>query len=140
MKSLGMQFGALSDHHNVLNHEEWQRQNNNFTPIISKEISTSNGHVLQLGVDDDVIYEIPNGKERTTENLRNEFIRICNEIRKKDGLPQVNNPFDVSFSTRYNSEFWDMVKIFESIEIWNGARSEERRVGKECRSRWSPYH
>src|SRR3712207_9035805 len=23
-------------------------------------------------------------------------------------------------------------------EQWN--RSEERRVGKECRSRWSPYH
>ena len=22
----------------------------------------------------------------------------------------------------------------------NGPRSEERRVGKECRSRWSPYH
>ena len=22
----------------------------------------------------------------------------------------------------------------------NQARSEERRVGKECRSRWSPYH
>src|SRR5260221_2369176 len=22
----------------------------------------------------------------------------------------------------------------------NAARSEERRVGKECRSRWSPYH
>src|SRR3712207_9554672 len=22
----------------------------------------------------------------------------------------------------------------------NGVRSEERRVGKECRSRWSPYH
>ena len=21
-----------------------------------------------------------------------------------------------------------------------GPRSEERRVGKECRSRWSPYH
>ena len=30
-------------------------------------------------------------------------------------------------------------------EIQNGLvidhiRSEERRVGKECRSRWSPYH
>ena len=25
-------------------------------------------------------------------------------------------------------------------EIVNGVRSEERRVGKECRSRWSPYH
>ena len=22
----------------------------------------------------------------------------------------------------------------------NSTRSEERRVGKECRSRWSPYH
>ena len=25
------------------------------------------------------------------------------------------------------------------LTLWN-ARSEERRVGKECRSRWSPYH
>ena len=24
--------------------------------------------------------------------------------------------------------------------ISHEARSEERRVGKECRSRWSPYH
>ena len=24
--------------------------------------------------------------------------------------------------------------------ILNHLRSEERRVGKECRSRWSPYH
>src|SRR2546422_5380109 len=23
---------------------------------------------------------------------------------------------------------------------WHPTRSEERRVGKECRSRWSPYH
>ena len=23
---------------------------------------------------------------------------------------------------------------------WRSGRSEERRVGKECRSRWSPYH
>ena len=23
---------------------------------------------------------------------------------------------------------------------FGGGRSEERRVGKECRSRWSPYH
>ena len=24
--------------------------------------------------------------------------------------------------------------------MWETIRSEERRVGKECRSRWSPYH
>src|SRR3989441_7632308 len=28
-------------------------------------------------------------------------------------------------------------KIYASSRV---ARSEERRVGKECRSRWSPYH
>ena len=28
------------------------------------------------------------------------------------------------------------VRIIDADE----ARSEERRVGKECRSRWSPYH
>ena len=28
----------------------------------------------------------------------------------------------------------------EIIHGLNSSRSEERRVGKECRSRWSPYH
>src|SRR3989475_6922288 len=28
----------------------------------------------------------------------------------------------------------------EAKEVVGGYRSEERRVGKECRSRWSPYH
>src|SRR5690349_19401909 len=28
-----------------------------------------------------------------------------------------------------------------TVEVYDGAtRSEERRVGKECRSRWAPYH
>src|SRR5260221_322598 len=30
--------------------------------------------------------------------------------------------------------------MHESRRKLNGDRSEERRVGKECRSRWSPYH
>ena len=33
-------------------------------------------------------------------------------------------------------------EIPSNVEVVNilGIRSEERRVGKECRSRWSPYH
>ena len=31
-------------------------------------------------------------------------------------------------------------KIDEKLSIVSVDRSEERRVGKECRSRWSPYH
>ena len=34
-----------------------------------------------------------------------------------------------------------LVGKFKSLIEANGTiRSEERRVGKECRSRWSPYH
>ena len=31
-------------------------------------------------------------------------------------------------------------QLSESCSLSTGYRSEERRVGKECRSRWSPYH
>src|SRR2546430_14614624 len=30
--------------------------------------------------------------------------------------------------------------LHASLKHMRDARSEERRVGKECRSRWSPYH
>ena len=33
----------------------------------------------------------------------------------------------------------EAVKHSEDMELVT-TRSEERRVGKECRSRWSPYH
>ena len=46
------------------------------------------------------------------------------------------------------SEFGDLVTISQmtpgpiaiNAATFVGIRSEERRVGKECRSRWSPYH
>src|SRR3989337_3806787 len=37
----------------------------------------------------------------------------------------------------------DLVGILtenDILRIWPSLRSEERRVGQECRSRWSPYH
>ena len=37
----------------------------------------------------------------------------------------------------------DSIAIFAEIGVvllMFNTRSEERRVGKECRSRWSPYH
>ena len=40
------------------------------------------------------------------------------------------------------SGYQNGVANFRDFRVYNGkrARSEERRVGKECRSRWSPYH
>ena len=34
----------------------------------------------------------------------------------------------------------DITGIGNQIGFFLVKRSEERRVGKECRSRWSPYH
>ena len=33
-----------------------------------------------------------------------------------------------------------MLNLAADLKAKKRARSEERRVGKECRSRWSPYH
>src|SRR5258706_8722919 len=50
-------------------------------------------------------------------------------IRARTGaIPQLDSPEEVAL-INCNGEGMD-----------DGIRSEERRVGKECRSRWSPYH
>lgn len=122
MRAMGLSYGALSDHHNILNHETWKSlRTNDFYPIISKEISTSNGHVLALGAPHDVIYHIPEDKDRTDEYLRGEFVRITNEIKESGGMAQLNHPRDRSISNSWNPNFYDMLDIFDTMELWNGA-------------------
>ena len=46
-----------------------------------------------------------------------------------------------SWTDKQLKQLWsDILEQAELIERGEKARSEERRVGKECRSRWSPYH
>src|SRR2546430_15038552 len=52
-----------------------------------------------------------------------------------DDLPHALNP-DSGFLATANN---DVLPPGEKRHI-GYERSEERRVGKECRSRWSPYH
>lgn len=122
MRAKGLTFGALSDHHNVFNHREWEKmKTEDFLPLLSKEISTSNGHILSLNVDPDVIYRIPKQEDRTEEYLRNEFIRTTNEIRENGGYPQVNHPRDMQKAISFPPEFTDIIEIFDTMEIWNGS-------------------
>ena len=44
-------------------------------------------------------------------------------------------PTDKRFVANYKDGAWDEGTLSD-----DPMRSEERRVGKECRSRWSPYH
>ena len=52
-----------------------------------------------------------------------------------DGMTEteLGTPFDFSADPKKKEAHWRRDKNLRS-------RSEERRVGKECRSRWSPYH
>ena len=54
--------------------------------------------------------------------------------------PKKKIDFEVVVPRRTPSDSADIV-VYEDNEKKNPyLRSEERRVGKECRSRWSPYH
>src|SRR5256884_5034818 len=48
---------------------------------------------------------------------------------------------EVQMVTRRGSNDWHGAGYwYHQNDELNSNRSEERRVGKECRSRWSPYH
>ena len=49
---------------------------------------------------------------------------------------------DFPLTGHYEVRFDDLEKrvVYEPVKLTQEYRSEERRVGKECRSRWSPYH
>ena len=44
------------------------------------------------------------------------------------------------FYDRRGSELFEQITRLPEYYPTRIVRSEERRVGKECRSRWSPYH
>ena len=61
------------------------------------------------------------------------FLNSCSQI------------FEVDADVQARQALLDLMKIQEKFYQENKRyatrfRSEERRVGKECRSRWSPYH
>src|SRR2546429_692812 len=58
--------------------------------------------------------------------------RLVDEGRCQEALPVLKK------ATPLTSD--KQLKINAGLAMVRCGRSEERRVGKECRSRWSPYH
>src|SRR3989454_7127053 len=62
-------------------------------------------------------------------------------IRERASLPGRMMPFtSAALASAIASIQAYRPKIIAIDAIFAETRSEERRVGKECRSRWSPYH
>ena len=63
-------------------------------------------------------------------------------------MPALGESVSEGTVTRWLKQVGDDVAVDEpllevstdKVDTEIPARSEERRVGKECRSRWSPYH
>src|SRR3712207_2265198 len=79
-----------------------------------------------------------NGKTISDRNDRFRSEKICKELTAKYGLYFAGGKEKVK---EYRLKEPDKTKyeIYQTLKA-EIARSEERRVGKECRSRWSPYH
>ena len=93
---------------------------------IGKEVKRS------LFADDMMLY-IENPKDATRK-----LLELINEFGKVAGY-KINVQKSLAFLHTNNKKSEREIK--ETLPFTTATkRSEERRVGKECRSRWSPYH
>ena len=73
------------------------------------------------------------------------FLNIINQVKENTSKIISEKGYDnVDFVVEYSrSGFGDItcnVAFLLAKNLKKNPRSKERRVGKECRSRWSPYH
>src|SRR3989454_10359982 len=69
------------------------------------------------------------------QGLGEEGLKILADVRRRFGLAIVTETIDPE-----NCDLVEQYADVLQVGARNMQRSEERRVGKECRSRWSPYH
>ncbi len=55
-------------------------------------------------------------------------------------VSNVGTVFSIYEAVDFNKPLIERIVTVTGSAVTDPARSEERRVGKECRSRWSPYH
>src|SRR5438445_38361 len=75
---------------------------------------------------------LTDAEENVRQKLRAEGVMLCLKVKKRSGArPGRPQPLRGTKGKRKGARLW---------YVGGQQRSEERRVGKECRSRWSPYH
>ena len=84
---------------------------------------------LQIFLKEDLVE--PRMEEKTTPGSKVRIIGILKEVAKFTATGALSVQYDLAIEA---NNITPLEETFEDL------RSEERRVGKECRSRWSPYH
>ena len=88
-----------------------------------------------------MIQNLGNRIDKMQETFNKEVEKLKrNQTMMNDTINEIKNTLDGINSRITEAE--ERISDLEDkiVEITTAERSEERRVGKECRSRWSPYH
>src|SRR2546427_11515925 len=91
--------------------------------------------ISQLGTVSYTEQQLTGLREHTQAQKQNTVNRLATAIAS---LTEQHKP--ISARTIYEECGLEYASIRRNPEALLLYRSEERRVGKECRSRWSPYH
>ena len=69
-----------------------------------------------------------------------DFDALMDEMGKLQTEIDAANGWDLDSQLEQAMDALQCPDMDTPVSVCSGGRSEERRVGKECRSRWSPYH
>jgi len=73
-------------------------------------------------------------------SMEDPIFELLNELRKEGSRESWRLWGTLRPKDRFYAPIFVRGEEDKGVQVWELNRSEERRVGKECRSRWSPYH
>lgn len=105
----GLDWAIITDHETVSGHAAFKAQAApGFLPLGGQEITTSQGHILGLGITSVVSRDVSRG----AEDMR----RIFREVREQGGVSVLAHPMVPGM----NYQHWD-VEDYDVVEILNGS-------------------